>query len=144
MTLRRFFLLCLFNSWFLLFKAQETTDAGACIPSPDCYAGQEVLRVAEQMPEYPGGTGVFLQYLQKNLVFTDHIDPLASHLRLTFVIDTLGKAHNACLFHPLQQTPLLDAQLHQLLEEGATWKPAMQHDRLVCVRLEITMIICFR
>ena len=62
-----------------------------------CHESKEVFESIEKMPEFPGGTGELMKFIQKNIKYPEGVkksDVLSSKVYLKFVINSDGSLSN--------------------------------------------------
>jgi hypothetical protein len=142
-TLTKFFLL---TSITLSSFGQSNLKKETCIPKPDIYNGQELRATVEKMPEFPGGEGELNTYIKKNLKFRDKDSLfLQTRVNVTFIIDTIGKAVEPCIFRSVYKdfTPLEIGTI-KVIENMPLWSPGMQDSKKIPVRYTLPIIVELR
>lgn len=94
-------------------------------------------RVEEQLPEYPGGSSAFGNYISRNLKYPDvaRMIGIDGRLIMTFIIERDGKISNV--------TPLncigagCEAEAVRVLQESKAWRPGVQDGRPVRVQFSV-------
>lgn len=113
------------------FQAQSTSTLTATSQTQT----PVVLKVAEQMPEFPGGTGEMMNYLSKNIQYPPiSRDPGyegTSYIR--FIVDTAGYIKDATLLKGVANCPPCDQEALRLVNAMPRWKPGKQNGKAVNV-----------
>lgn len=120
------FLLCSFANVF-----SQVDDSLIHSSGPDSLG---IYKIAEQMPEYPGGTSELMKYLQENIDY-----PKPSLLRnqqgkvfTNFVIDEKGYATNVQVIKS-SGFELIDLEAIRVVKCMPKWKPGMKNGKPVKV-----------
>ncbi|MBQ8361263.1 MAG: M56 family metallopeptidase [Bacteroidaceae bacterium] len=102
----------------------------------------EVFMVVEQMPEYPGGMGELMKFLQKNIKYPAqaHKDSIQGRVIVQFVIDKTGKVTDPVIKKSV--SPELDAEAIRVVNAMPLWTPGRQRGKAVSVKF--TLPIQFR
>lgn len=102
---------------------------------------QQAFDVVEQMPEFPGGIKVLLDYLCQNVKYPADAEKqkIEGRVIANFVVETDGSISNVEVFRPV--FPSLDAEAVRVLSAMPKWKPGMQSGKVV--RVKYTVPISF-
>lgn len=122
---------------FLVTKAQtvqSTHKATAC--ACDSIDGQQVLSVAEVMPEFPGGTKALYKYTAEKITYKNTCkEEFQTRVIAGFVIDTCGQIRNARIMHPQfsDSLTLLETHVLKIINSMPRWQPGEQTNKKVPV-----------
>jgi periplasmic protein TonB len=101
------------------------------VTEPAIPAGPIDMSMADEMPQYPGGTGALVRYMVNNL--TSELEPGMKYvLKTQFVIDEEGKVSEAVILS--SDEPSLNPQVIKALRKMKQWKPGRLHGKNVAVR----------
>jgi TonB family protein len=94
---------------------------------------QEILSIADQMPEFPGGTTALFEYLSQNIVYpeTAREENASGKVFVKFVIDVNGKVTQAEVIRGVH--PDLDNEALRVVNTMPNWQPGMHEGKLVNV-----------
>lgn len=101
-----------------------------------------VLTIAEQMPEYPGGIDELRNFMMKNVKYPEiaRNEKAKGDVYLNFVINREGRVCNAKVVKPVH--PSLDKEALRVIYLMLPWKPGINHGEKVNVAF--TARISFR
>lgn len=102
----------------------------------------EILVMAEKMPEFPGGNGALLQYLNKNIKYpvVPQEQGIQGRVIIQFVVDKDGTITNPVVVRSID--PYLDKEALRVIKAMPKWKPGIQGAR--SVRVKYTVPVTFR
>ena len=102
----------------------------------------EILVTAEKMPEFPGGNGALLQYLNKNIKYpvVPQEQGIQGRVIIQFVVDKDGTITDPVVVRSVD--PYLDKEAHRVIKAMPKWKPGIQGAR--SVRVKYTVPVTFR
>ena len=103
---------------------------------------EPVLKVAEKMPEYPGGMSACLQYLSDNIRYPADAakQKIEGRVLVTFIINKDGSVSDAEVLRPFH--PSLDLEALRVVLSMPNWEPGYQRGHTVRVRF--TVPVTFR
>ena len=102
----------------------------------------EILVTAEKMPEFPGGYGALLQYLNKNIKYpvVPQEQGIQGRVIIQFVVDKDGTITDPVVVRSVD--PYLDKEALRVIKAMPKWKPGIQGAR--SVRVKYTVPVTFR
>ncbi len=117
-----------------------------CISECDTLFGLNIYSQLEVRPEYPGGEGKLFEFIYKNLKCPLDHDYFQSKVYVTFVIDTLGKIQNACIYKPYSTNSLsaLEEAMLNVIKLMPNWKPGEENSEKVLTRIMLPINITFK
>jgi len=94
---------------------------------------QEILSIADQMPEFPGGTAALIEYLSQNIKYPESAKEknISGKVFIKFVIDITGKVTQAEVIRGVH--PDLDNEALRVVSAMPNWQPGMHEGKLVNV-----------
>lgn len=97
----------------------------------------EIFKVVEKQPEFPGGMSEMMKYLQKNIKYPAICQKqgIQGRVIVQFVVDTDGSIKDAHVLNPVN--PHLDKEALRVVNSMPKWKPGMQKGKNVRVRFTI-------
>jgi len=114
-----------------------------CISTPDLLDGIKVAKLADVMPEYPGGQRQMLIDIKKQFKYPQEQQQVQEKVDVTFVIDTLGNVRNVCINHPFSPgtvTPV-EESIERILMSMNNWTPGRTKGKKIPVRMMLPIII---
>lgn len=105
-------------------------------------AGNEVLDIAETMPEFKGGVNALLKYLSNNIKYPKTAEKAGIQGRVVvqFVVDKDGSIEDTKVVSSVD--PELDKEALRVVNAMPNWKPGRQDGKPV--RVKYTVPIMFR
>ena len=102
----------------------------------------EIFKVVEVMPEFPGGAGKMMEFIQKNLKYpmTARENDIQGRVFVTFVIEPDGSITNVTVMRGIGGG--CDEEAIRVVQSMPNWKPGKQ--RGVAVRSSFTVPIIFK
>jgi murein L,D-transpeptidase YafK len=103
---------------------------------------EELARVVDQLPLYPGGTGAFKEFIDKmSREMTTYLDKdqTKTYIMMDFIIDKDGKPAYAKVLNG--GNDLLNEKLELMFEAMPNWSPAMKGSQPVAMKLKQTISI---
>ncbi len=91
-----------------------------------------IFRVAEKMPEFPGGSAAMFTYIRQSIQYPKEAEGQEGRVILQFVIDTLGQMHDVRVVR--SQHPALDAEAVRVVQSMPAWIAGEHNGRKVPVR----------
>lgn len=87
------------------------------------------FRIVEQLPEFPGGMGAFVQWLTSNLKYPQSAktQKVEGRVVVTFIINKDGSIASAKVSKSVH--PLLDREAMRVIGMMPKWKPGLQNDK---------------
>ena len=103
---------------------------------------EDVLLVAEESPEFPGGTNALMGYLRENMVIPDSCreNNIQGRVLVTFIVEKDGSITKPEVIKSVNH--LLDAEALRLISNMPKWKPGRQNGE--AHRVKFTVPINFR
>jgi len=114
-----------------------------CVSNPDLLDGMKVAKLADVMPEYPGGQRQMLIDIKKQFKYPPEQQQIQEKVDVTFVIDTLGNIRNVCINHPFSTgtiTPV-EERIARIMMSMNNWIPGKTKDKKIPVRIMLPIII---
>ena len=110
-------------------KEQVPTEGSA--NSPQDTSNQEVLQIAEQMPEFPGGQNALMAWLQKNLEYPDEAKEqgIEGRVFVQFNVYSTGVCGNFTVLK--SPSPILSNAALKTIKKMPKWTPGMQNGKAV-------------
>jgi protein TonB len=104
--------------------------------------GEEIFNVVEQMPEYPGGMGELMKFIQRNIRYPKEAQEQGKQGRVIvqFVVEKDGSITEAKVARSAD--PQLDAEALRIVSEMPKWTPGKQRGKEV--RTRFTLPVSFR
>jgi len=99
------------------------------------------LKIAEFMPEFPGGMDAFLKFMQRNLKQPENMEDAEKLVVVAdFVVDAEGNISDLKISQHARAD--LDAEVIRVIKKMPQWKPGMQNGRKVPVfcKLPVTFV----
>lgn len=105
----------------VVVDAHET----AALPQTTVENGDEVMRVVEQLPEFPGGMVEFMKWLTRNLRYPDIAQKqrIEGKVVVTFIVNKDGTIANPKVQKPVNR--YLDGEALRVVRMMPKWKPGM-------------------
>lgn len=121
-------------------QSHESFDCGNRMVIVEDTLQQEVVIVAEKMPEYPGGMKELMKYLSTNVRYPKQCQDtgLQGKVVVQFVVETNGRITNAKVVTKLH--PLLDREALRVIYAMPKWTPGMNKGEAVRVRYTLPVI----
>ena len=100
-----------------------------------------VFQVVEQMPEFPGGMGECMKWLQANIKYPMEAKEKGEHGRVIvqFIVEKDGSITDVKVVRSV--SPILDAEALRVISSMPKWKPGMQRGKVV--KVKYTMPVMF-
>ena len=104
--------------------------------------GEEIFNVVEQMPEYPGGMGELMKFIQRNIRYPKEAQEQGKQGRVIvqFVVEKDGSITEAKVARSAD--PQLDSEALRIVSEMPKWTPGKQRGKEV--RTRFTLPVTFR
>jgi hypothetical protein len=106
------------------------------------FKDEDLARVVDQLPLYPGGTAAFKEFIDKmSREMTTYLekDQTKTYIMMDFIIDKDGKPAYAKVLNG--GNDLLNEKLELLFEAMPNWSPAMKGSQPVAMKLKQTISI---
>ncbi len=105
----------------VVVDAHET----AALPQTTVENGDEVMRVVEQLPEFPGGMVEFMKWLTRNLRYPNVAQTrrIEGKVVVTFIVNKDGSIANPKVEKSVNR--LLDGEALRVIRMMPKWKPGM-------------------
>ena len=102
----------------------------------------EVFMVAEHMPEFPGGMGELMKYLQKTIKYPSisQDNGVQGRVVVQFIVNTDGSIVDPVVVKSVD--PYLDKEAIRVVKAMPKWKPGQQRGK--AVRVKFTLPVQFR
>ncbi|MBO4607107.1 MAG: energy transducer TonB [Prevotella sp.] len=87
------------------------------------------LRVVEQLPQFPGGMMLLIQWLTKNLKYPDAArrQQIQGRVMVSFIVNTDGTTVDAKVVHSVH--PLLDREALRVVRMLPRWQPGVSNGK---------------
>ncbi len=130
-------------------ELQTTEDTGekvepVFIPQTEEEAPEEeeILMIAETMPEFPGGMGALMKYLGKNIKYPTiaQENGVQGRVIVQFVVNKDGSIVDPVVVRSVD--PYLDKEALRVIKSMPKWKPGEQQGKKV--RVKYTVPVTFR
>ena len=117
-----------------------TDDVPIVVEEPE--KEEEIFQVVENQPEFPGGVGELMKYLQKNIKYPAICQEqgIQGRVIVQFVVNSDGSIVDAQVIKPVN--PHLDKEAVRVVNAMPKWKPGEQRGKKVRVRF--TLPVTFR
>jgi len=104
--------------------------------------GDEVYRVVEQMPQFPGGDAAIMKYIAKHVRYPQIAKEygIEGRVFVTFIIDKKGKVKDVEVIKGVD--PNLDKEAKRVIESLPKFTPGKQRGK--AVRVQFTVPISFK
>ena len=112
-------------------------------PSQEVVVGQDSIhRVAEVMPQYPGGPNEMMKYIQENLKYPQSAidNKIEGRVYVSFVVDKDGSITNAAVMRGIDKE--CDAEALRVVASMPKWTPGQQDGKNV--RTQFTIPIYYK
>jgi len=102
-----------------------------------------IKRVAEVMPEFPGGFENYLTYITKNLKYpeSEQKQKIEGTIVVSFIVEADGKIKDPIIIKSISRSINFDREVLRLIKEMPDWKPGQQDGQNI--EVEITLPIRF-
>jgi TonB family protein len=99
-----------------------------------------IFKVVEQMPEFPGGMGECMKWLQTNIKYPKEAKEKGEHGRviLQFIVEKDGSITDVKVVRSV--SPALDAEAIRVASAMPKWKPGMQRGKVVKVKYTLPVM----
>ena len=129
---------------FSLEKKEAVTSASVSAVPVDSEGEVKtdvVFQVVEQMPEFPGGMGECMKWLQANMKYPKEAQDKGEQGRVIvqFVVEKDGSITDVKVVRSV--SPILDAEALRVISSMPKWKPGMQRGKVV--KVKYTMPVMF-
>jgi len=146
-TINRFFILILFFLTLIGF-AQEgvVSESVSCPAVPAKEKGAEVYTVVEEMPQFPGGAGEMMKFIQKNF----HYPEIEKEAGITgkcfvkFIVEPDGSISNIEVLKGVAGRPNYDKEAVRVFESMPKWIAGKQNGKPVRVYFNVPVSIHFQ
>ena len=100
----------------------------------------QIYRVVDEMPEFPGGIKALMKYIEENLHYPEAAKKAGKQGRVTVqcVIDAEGNVVNPRIVRSMDKE--LDAEAIRVFESMPKWNPGRQKGKAVAVKYTIPVI----
>jgi TonB family protein len=125
-----------------VLKVQEDTPSAAPTTPTATANTDEVYNVVEEQPEYPGGMGELMKFLQVNIRYPKEAQArgIQGRVIVQFVVNSDGSICDEKLIKSVD--PQLDAEALRIVRSMPTWTPGKQRGQ--AVRVRFTLPVTFR
>ncbi len=107
---------------------------------------EEIFTIVEQMPEFPGGEGELMKYVQKNIVYPaiEKDAGISGTAYVTFVVDKDGNINDVKILRGVAGGPNCDKEAMRVVKSMPPWKPGKQNGRSVSVQYNLPIKFVLR
>ncbi|MFM6946164.1 MAG: energy transducer TonB [Flavobacteriales bacterium] len=125
------------DSW----EINITEDGPALQDTPNT-APEEVVDVAEEDAEFPGGYDKLALFIQENLVFPEEAYEIDVKGKVTvrFVVEKDGRISNATVERPIVECPACNKEALNVVNKMPKWVPAKNAGRAVRLWVRIPVV----
>ncbi|MDD2952737.1 MAG: energy transducer TonB [Parabacteroides sp.] len=123
-------------------KAQEEAQSQDQVPEQvgdeeTLENGEQIFRVVEVMPQFPGGDAELLKFIAKNIEYPQESQTNGDQGRVicSFVVTSDGSLTNFKVLRGL--TPLLDQEAMRVIKMMPRWTPGTQRGKPVAVKYTV-------
>lgn len=118
------------------FSLGKKTDSGLNTPSPK----SDALRVAEKMPQYPGGEQALLKYLTDNVKYPQIAkdNGIKGRVVVSFIVEEDGSVSSVEILKSVD--PSLDKEAMRVVGTFPKWTPALSEGKPVRVRYALPVM----
>lgn len=104
----------------------------------------QVLDVADEMPEFPGGMQALIQYLTNTVKYPEESESKGEQGRVicTFVVEADGKVSNTMIAKGV--TPALDREAERVVRSMPNWTPGKLNGQNVRVKYTLPVTFMFQ
>ena len=104
----------------------------------------QVLDVADEMPEFPGGIQALIQYLTNTVKYPEESESKGEQGRVicTFVVEADGKVSNTMIAKGV--TPALDKEAERVVRSMPNWTPGKLNGQNVRVKYTLPVTFMFQ
>lgn len=130
-------------AFFLISGVACCQTTSPCVSTPDVLDGIKVVKLADVMPEYPGGQRQMLIDIKKQFKYPDNQQHNQEKVSVTFIIDTLGNIRNVCINHPFSPgtTTPVEERMVTIMTSMNNWTPGKTKGKKIPVRMMLPIII---
>ena len=118
------------------------TDDGPALQDTPNTAPEEVVDVAEEDAEFPGGYDKLAEFIQNNLVFPDEALEIGvkGKAMVRFVVEKDGRISNATVERPIVECPACNKEALNVINKMPKWVPAKNAGRPVRLWVRIPVV----
>jgi protein TonB len=118
------------------------TDDGPALQDTPNTAPEEVVEVAEEDAEFPGGYEKLAEFIQNNLVFPDEALEIGvkGKAMVRFVVEKDGRISNATVERPIVECPACNKEALNVINKMPKWVPAKNAGRPVRLWVRIPVV----
>jgi periplasmic protein TonB len=117
------------------------TDGGDVVemPPPPQVQQDDVLKFAEQMPEFPGGNDALQQYLKKTIIypFNARDEGRQGSVYVNFIVKKDGTIADVKIAKGVKDSPDLDKEAIRVISSMPNWIPGKVNGRSVNVQMTL-------
>jgi protein TonB len=118
------------------------TDDGPALQDTPNTTPEEVVDVAEEDAEFPGGYDKLSEFIQNNLVFPDEALEIGvkGKAMVRFVVEKDGRISNATVERPIVECPACNKEALNVINKMPKWVPAKNAGRPVRLWVRIPVV----
>ena len=118
------------------------TDDGPALQDTPNTTPEEVVDVAEEDAEFPGGYDKLAEFIQNNLVFPDEALEIGvkGKAMVRFVVEKDGRISNATVERPIVECPACNKEALNVINKMPKWVPAKNAGRPVRLWVRIPVV----
>lgn len=123
-------------------EAQKAVYVAPAVVEEEEESAQQIFTIVEKMPEFPGGEGALLQFLNKNIKYPiiAQENGIQGRVSCQFTVNRDGSIVDAVVIRGVD--PSLDKEALRVINTMPKWKPGMQRGKPV--RVKYTVPVTFR
>lgn len=98
------------------------------------------LQVVEEMPQFPGGLGALMRWLEQNVRYPAYCvqQKIEGEVRVSFIVDKKGNIVEPTIVQPAH--PFLDSETLRCVRHMPHWKPGLVGGKVGLVRVTIPVV----
>lgn len=98
------------------------------------------LQVVEEMPQFPGGLGALMRWLEQNVRYPAYCvqQKIEGEVRVSFIVDKKGNILEPKIVQPVH--PFLDSETLRCVRHMPQWKPGLVGGKVGIVRVTIPVV----
>lgn len=106
--------------------------------------GNQIFRIVEEMPVFPGGEDALKTYIMQNVKYPDDAkkDGIKGKVYVTFVVGHDGNVSDLKIARGVH--PSLDKEAIRVMKNSPTWKPGKQRGKAVSVQYTVPIMFALK
>lgn len=120
--------------------AEEAEEEEEATPINQTEDDEEVLRIVEQLPEFPGGMVEFMKWLTSNLKYPSNAlaNNIQGNVMVTFIVNKDGSVSDLKLKKSVN--PYLDSEALRVMRLMPKWKPGKDKGKVCRTMVAIPVV----